>query len=258
MEETKSEVMEQDVVQEEPYKSGSVHYIDSREVAEIVEKEHKNLVRDIKKYSAELTKLNFELSDFFIESSYNVEGQGRKYPCYLVTRKGCEFIAHKLTGIKGTKFTATYINRFHEMEDALATEIIPILQEVMERQDKFEQMILAKLNQREFREEKNVEPEHIKFPIIEEYTDGLTRRRRELNRMVNKLVKVSGWDKNFALHRLYKTLEEVLGIYLDDYLDIYREETCKNYASTIEVVAAYDNLYETAVKLCENTIKNMV
>lgn len=36
----KNEVMDQGVVQEEPYKSGSVHYIDSRDVAEMVEKKH--------------------------------------------------------------------------------------------------------------------------------------------------------------------------------------------------------------------------
>lgn len=32
-------------------------------------------------------------------------------------KKGCEFIAHKMTGQKGTEFTARYINRFHEMEE---------------------------------------------------------------------------------------------------------------------------------------------
>ena len=36
---------------------------------------------------------------------------------FLVTKKGCEFIAHKMTGQKGTEFTARYINRFHEMEE---------------------------------------------------------------------------------------------------------------------------------------------
>ena len=40
-------------------------------------------------------------------------------PCYNVTKKGCEFIAHKMTGVKGTAFTAQYINRFHDMEQAL-------------------------------------------------------------------------------------------------------------------------------------------
>lgn len=44
-------------------------------------------------------------------------------PCYNVTKKGCEFIAHKLTGIKGTEFTAKYINRFHDMEDTIRTGI---------------------------------------------------------------------------------------------------------------------------------------
>ena len=44
-------------------------------------------------------------------------------PCYLVTKKGCEFIAHKLTGQKGTEFTAKYINRFHEMEDDIQQKI---------------------------------------------------------------------------------------------------------------------------------------
>ena len=91
----------------------------SLEVATMVEKKHCNLVRDIKRYSEELAELNFEFSDFFIESSYCVDGQSRKYPCYSVTKKGCEFIAHKLTGTKGTAFTARYINRFHEMEQTL-------------------------------------------------------------------------------------------------------------------------------------------
>ena len=49
--------------------------------------------------------------------------RGKEYPCYNVTKKGCEFIAHKLTGVKGTEFTAKYINRFHEMEDAIKAHI---------------------------------------------------------------------------------------------------------------------------------------
>ncbi len=93
-------------------------YIDSREVAEMVGKEHKNVIRDIRGYLEEFSQLNFEPSDFFTESVYKNE-RGKEYPCYLVTKKGCEFIAHKLTGIKGTEFTAKYINRFHEMEEEI-------------------------------------------------------------------------------------------------------------------------------------------
>ena len=87
-------------------------YIDSREVAEMVGKEHKNIIRD------ELGELKIEPTDFFTESEYT-DKSNRQKPCYLVSKKGCEFIAHKLTGIKGTEFTAKYINRFHEMEDKI-------------------------------------------------------------------------------------------------------------------------------------------
>lgn len=92
--------------------------ISSLEVAEMVEKEHKNLMRDVRNYVAELNQLKIEPVDFFQESKYK-DGKGEERPCYNITKKGCEFIAHKLTGIKGTKFTALYINRFHDMEEQL-------------------------------------------------------------------------------------------------------------------------------------------
>lgn len=132
--------------------------ISSLEVAEMVEKRHRDLVRDIKKYSKyieesnnelgvrknaqsskeDLGELNFQpssldgksnelkiepvengiinLNEFWVESSY-INQQNRKMPCFKITKKGCEFIAHKCTGKKGVVFTARYINRFHELEE---------------------------------------------------------------------------------------------------------------------------------------------
>lgn len=92
--------------------------LDSREVAEMVGKEHKNLMRDVRSYVNELAELKIEPGDFFRENTY-LDKNKQERPCYDVTKKGCEFIAHKLTGIKGTEFTARYINRFHEMEDTI-------------------------------------------------------------------------------------------------------------------------------------------
>ena len=93
-------------------------YIDSREVAEMVDKAHNDLLKDIRRYCEQLGQGNIPQSDFFTESTYQ-NSQNKTMPCYLVTKKGCEFIAHKLTGIKGTEFTAKYINRFHEMEEEI-------------------------------------------------------------------------------------------------------------------------------------------
>ena len=93
--------------------------INSREVAEMVGKEHKKLLRDIKKYADILNGANFGLVDFFIESTY-VDAKGETRPCYEITRKGCDMVANKMTGEKGVLFTAAYVTKFEEMEKEIA------------------------------------------------------------------------------------------------------------------------------------------
>lgn len=100
-------------------------YIDSREVAEMVGKDHKELLRDIRRYCEQLGKSKIALSDFFLESTYQ-SSQNKTMPCFQVTKKGCEFIAHKLTGQRGAEFTAKYINRFHDMEKQIKQPKSPI------------------------------------------------------------------------------------------------------------------------------------
>ena len=107
--------------------------LDSREVAEMVGKKHFNLLRDIETYIQYLDNSKLSSQDFFIPSTYLSE-QNKELPNYRVTKKGCEFIAHKLTGQKGTVFTATYINRFHEMEEALAGGNQKIVPEIKQKE----------------------------------------------------------------------------------------------------------------------------
>lgn len=101
--------------------------LSSLEVSEMVGKEHKNVMRDIRNYVSELSELKIEPGDFFIESIY-IDANNQNRPCFNVTKKGCEFIDHKLTGIKGTEFTARYINLFHDMEEQLNPKTPPIEQ----------------------------------------------------------------------------------------------------------------------------------
>lgn len=90
--------------------------IDSRDVAKMIGKTHKNLMRDIRSYINDLEESS-KLSprQFFIEASY-ISAQNKELPCYLLTKQGCEFVANKLTGRKGTIFTATYVSLFNEYE----------------------------------------------------------------------------------------------------------------------------------------------
>ena len=96
---------------------------DSREVAEMVEKRHDNLLRDIDDYvqimetSILRDASGLQISDFFMPNEYQIGN--RKYRCYDITKKGCEMVANKLTGEKGVLFTAAYVTKFNDMEQTL-------------------------------------------------------------------------------------------------------------------------------------------
>jgi len=96
--------------------------IDSREVATMTGKQHKDLLENIRGYIRHLTSGNFRPLDFFIESSYQ-DGKGEIRPCYLLTRKGCDMVANKMTGEKGVLFTAAYVSKFEEMESQLRQQV---------------------------------------------------------------------------------------------------------------------------------------
>ena len=99
-----------------------VEVVDSREVAEMIGKEHRNLIRDIRGYVEIIensTELKIEPSDFFIQNTY-MDSTGRTLPCYLLTKKGCDMVANKMTGEKGVLFTAAYVTAFEEMREKLS------------------------------------------------------------------------------------------------------------------------------------------
>ena len=102
--------------------------VDSRSVAALFEKEHKNVLRDIAKIiepesglSEEFTRLNFELSKY-------KDSTGRKLPCYQMTRDGFTILVMGYTGEKAMRFKELYIKRFNEME-ALIKQLVAARQE---------------------------------------------------------------------------------------------------------------------------------
>ena len=97
--------------------------IDSREVAKMMGKEHKQLLKDIQGNGKTvgiiptLERENFSLSNYFIESSY--KAGTKEYKCYLCTKMGCELLGNKQQGEKGILFSAKYVERFNQYEEAL-------------------------------------------------------------------------------------------------------------------------------------------
>lgn len=99
--------------------NNGVKVVESREVARMVGKEHKNLLRDIEGYIKVIDQSStLSSANFFIESSYK-NNNNQSYKCYLLTKQGCEMVANKMTGEKGVLFTATYVQAFNQMETAL-------------------------------------------------------------------------------------------------------------------------------------------
>lgn len=129
------------------HKNG-VDVIDSREVAEVIGKPHNDLMKSIRNYAEILVKAterksalsesssesnepnfglaekstagNFSLSDFFIPHTYT-DSTGRTLPCYLLTKKGCDMVANKMTGEKGVLFTAAYVTAFEKMRETVTS-----------------------------------------------------------------------------------------------------------------------------------------
>lgn len=101
------------------------YVVDSREVAEMLEKEHYDLLRDIDGSKngkhvgiiPTLRKRKLSVSKYFLESSY--KSGKRTYKNYLITKMGCELLGNKQQGEKGILFTATYVQAFNDMEQTL-------------------------------------------------------------------------------------------------------------------------------------------
>lgn len=93
-------------------------YVDSRDVAMMVGKNHAHLARDIQNYESVISQNpKLDSQDYFIKSTYKTEGNNKSYKHYLLTKKGCDIVANKMTGEKGILFTATYVDAFHEMQN---------------------------------------------------------------------------------------------------------------------------------------------
>jgi Rha family phage regulatory protein len=181
---------------------------DSREVAEILSMEHKQLLRKIRTYAKYLTigKMNF--IEFFRPSNYK-DSKGQTRPYYLLTRKGCDLIANKITGEKGVIFTATYVTRFEEMEGALKNSLVTaqLTPELQMFKQIFESVVSSQLEQKRLcKEIQNAKDE---VEAIREVLEIMPSKewRNETNLLVKKICFTIKDDK-LPKEEIYKALQQ--------------------------------------------------
>ncbi len=186
---------------------GNANTISSMEVAEMIGKEHFHLMRDIKGYIQHLGESKTGLSTFFIEDTYQTN-QNKTLPCYQLTKKGCEFVAHKLTGAKGAQFTAAYIERFHEMENEINANFSELSLQLQ---------VLINIERRQ--KQHKIEIENVKQEVegIKEVVAlNPVEWRRETTVMINKIAKAQGGTDLIRAIRneSYDLLEKRFGVSL--------------------------------------------
>lgn len=93
--------------------------VDSLYVAEFFEKNHKEVLRDIRNIAAPNSGLSKEFAERnFALGSYK-DKQNKKRPCYYLTRDGFTILVMGYKGKKALRFKELYIRRFNEMEDLI-------------------------------------------------------------------------------------------------------------------------------------------
>jgi len=128
-----------------------VEAVDSRDIAVMVERDHKELLKSIRLYVQYLAGGEIPPGDFFVENTY-LDANGQERPNYLITKKGCDLIANKMTGKKGVLFTAAYVSAFERMRKQTLPAMTPaqllaaqakVLVEMEQRMDKMQDQTQA-------------------------------------------------------------------------------------------------------------------
>lgn len=198
------------------FQKNGIEVVDSREVAEVTGKQHAHLMRDIKMYSGILSNSNeskFGAVDFFIPSSYT-DSKGETRPCYLLTKKGCDMVANKMTGEKGVLFTAMYVTAFEKMRNQLSkpmtqNELIAAMAQANVEQ---ERKILALEERADRNEEMLTELANV-FDVPTCPDRG--HWQEEMNCRINSICQSYELNYQSFRKRLYERLELQLGVDLE-------------------------------------------
>ena len=86
---------------------------DSRKVAEVFGKEHKDVIEAVRRILA----AENSATRFFLEHTF--DNRGKQYPMYLMNRDGFSLLVMGFTGKKAMEWKIKYIEAFNEMENSI-------------------------------------------------------------------------------------------------------------------------------------------
>lgn len=168
--------------------------LDSREVAEMVEMRHGDLIRKIDEVNKDFNERKIALVKYWEESTYK-DAKGEERRCLKITKRGCGFIAHKTTGTKGNIFTHKYMERFEKMEKQLqGNNLVPIdeIKNVIVEQVK-EQLEKVDIKYSDYVRPLSTEKRRISQYIKERL--GIDKANDEYKQVKNRVLMLLGAEK---------------------------------------------------------------
>ena len=227
--------------------------VDSREVAVMVDKPHDQLMRSIRTYIDYLESAKMQTANFFIPSTY-LDTQNQERPCYLLTRKGCDMVANKMTGEKGVLFTATYVTKFEEMENSLSAPMQNLSPQL-------QLLISMELKQNEMQKAITENKEAVQS-IRDVVSLNTTSWRGDTATLITKMARKLGGTEHISDLRKesYKLLDTRFGVSLEIRLTNKRqrmslEGVCKsklNALNHLDVIAEDKKLVEGYVAIIKD------
>lgn len=219
-----------------------VETVDSREVARITETRHSDLLEKVSNYNSFLTNGKFRSLDFFIPSTYT-DSKGEERPCYLLTKKGCDMVANKMTGEKGVLFTAAYVTAFEKMRQTISRPLSPAQQLLEQARLLVEQeQRLAAVENRQ--DELTLQVRHnsdAMDKVTAAYTAPLASGetwQESANRTVNSLVEQYGLNHQNFRRDIYAELEFTAGVDLQQRVTRLQSRMKANGATVTQCRAA--------------------
>ena len=211
--------------------------ISSREVAEMMEREHKEIMWMIDgnekrgivgiKPTLEMSA-DLHLSNYFIKSFYK-DTMNRERPCYECTKLGCELLANKLTGEKGILFSAKYVEKFNEMEliqqqTIDMTELSPSLQTFKQI---FDTMVEQEIKQKQM--EKDIEGIKTSLDGIQNLISlSKDNWRHDVKDIINKIAYKTGTKHKVIWDEVYNELQTRFGVNLNTRLKNRKNNAINN------------------------------
>ena len=194
-----------------------------------------------------------ELREKFSPNSQPLKGNS-KIKTYLFSESGYLMLAKSFTDDLSWKVQRALVNGYFKAKEErhIATvgmneETVEQILSFMQEQSEINKKIMNRLETSENRNENNAYENFYRNCIGKE--SKVEKRKKELYKLTAKLAGIFKISNITVLHYMYRAIEEKLGVTLDAYKAVYISETGNAYAGMVDVIAAYDRLYENAVDL---------